>query len=290
MAARLDGVSTAAITAVAATVAATHSAGRNPPMDAAGVVQLPLLGNTVARIAMPNTLPSALAQTNDTERLTRDVTPGGVAPLAGARVLALLGGQRCEDAAELLHHAAVQQGRVADPGHPEHGEFREGGGLRDAEHVDRARALRNEGRQRAGLRQPDREHAVGTGAEVCPRPAQSLRHELTLGTPARTRDGRRKEDIDPRIDHKPVTLTGCGLAHITQPCRLLGGIAQRLGRVVGVLEVASRRPMPFSSATSSTAVIPYPASASTVTGTPTFRVIRAAAASISPAGAPSWSW
>lgn len=107
--------------------------------------------------------------------------------------------------------------------------------------------------------------------------------------PARPRDGRRDEDIDPRVDHQPVPLTGCGLAHGTQPCRLPGGIAQRLGRVVGVLEVAAGRPMPLSPATSSAAVIPYPASASTVTRTSTLRAIRAAAASISRVGAPSWS-
>jgi hypothetical protein len=54
-----------------------------------------------------------------------------------------------------------------------------------------------------------------------------------------TRDG--TKNIDPGVDHRPVALIGCGLTHITQPRRLLDGIAQRLGRVVAVLEVAARR-------------------------------------------------
>src|SRR5919109_4597532 len=59
--------------------------------------------------------------------------PGEVVPLAGAQVLVLLGCQRCEGAAELLHHVAVQQAGVADPGHPEPGEFGQGGCRRGAE-------------------------------------------------------------------------------------------------------------------------------------------------------------
>jgi hypothetical protein len=60
--------------------------------------------------------------------------------------------------------------------------------------------------------------------------------------PARAREGRREEDIDPRVDHQPVALIGCRPADATQPYRLLGGIAQRRGGVVSVLEVAARCP------------------------------------------------
>ena len=74
------------------------------------------------------------------ERLAVRARPAQVVPLAGGQVLGLLGRQRCEDVAELLHHAVVQQAGVADSGYPELGEFSEGRGLWDAEHVDRARA------------------------------------------------------------------------------------------------------------------------------------------------------
>jgi len=71
-----------------------------------------------------------------TQMKPEPAVPGGrageVMALAGGQVLALLGRQRCEDPAELLHHAVVQHAGVADPGHPEPGEFAQGRGGRDA--------------------------------------------------------------------------------------------------------------------------------------------------------------
>jgi hypothetical protein len=150
----------------------------------------------------------------------------------------------------------VQQASVADSRHPEFGERGFGGGRRDAEDVDRARGLRDKRRQGVPLPENDREHAVGPGFRVGVRTPQCLITQVPLAPPVRLGSGSGEEDVDPRVDHKPVALIGRGLANRAQPRRVFNRIAQLTGRMVGVLEVAARRPDLLQGATRSAGSIP----------------------------------
>src|SRR5918994_756879 len=152
------------------------------------------------------------------------------------------GGEGSEQAAELLHRVLVQQVSVADSRDPELGDLGVVGRPREAEDVDRARGVRDERGQGVPLPENDREHAVGPGFRVGVRAPQRFVNQVPLSSPVRLGKESGEEDVDPRVDHKPVALIGGGLANRTQPRRVFNRIAQLTGRMVGVLEVAARRP------------------------------------------------